>query len=338
VADRFLSRRRKRHLEKWSVHETAREVLFARTGDDWTIALSRYGSRAERRYPVVLCHGLAANRHVWDLEASRSLARHLADTGFDVFALELRGHGRSEKPPYGKKTYDWSFFDYVQRDAPAAIDAVVRTTGASKVHWVGHSMGGILLLARLALGEARIASGTTIGSSLDYSNTGSAFEGLIKLLPLTRVLNPVPLGPFAAAMAPSALAFDNPIDRFNVYPANIDRELYRKLTAVGFHPVPRGVLRDLAGGFRSGGLRLPDGSMCVKQLPSSVPVLSMAGTEDRQCSPTAARRHGTAHAVFGKVHGTREEYGHFDLIVGDRARTEVWPTLVDWLEAQDEGR
>ena len=336
MGDRFLNRRRQKHLEKWGVAETAREVIFARTSDDWTLALSRYGSRVAQRYPVILCHGLAANRHAWDLSAERSLAQHLVAAGFDVFALELRGHGRSEKPPFGKKRYEWSFFDYVQKDGPAAIDEVLRITGARKVHWVGHSMGGILMLAMLALGETRIASGTTLGSSLDYSNTGSAFEALIKLLPLTRLLNPVPLGPLAAAMAPTALAFDNPIDRFNVYPANIDRGLYRKLTAVGFHRIPRGVLQDLAGGFRSGGLRLPDGSMCVKQLPSSVPVLSVAGTEDLQCSPTAARRHGTDHVVFGRVHGTDEDYGHFDLIVGDRARTEVWPTLVQWLEDQDD--
>jgi len=337
VGDRFLNRRRKRHLEKWGVKETAREVVYARTEDDWTLALSRYGSRVGQRYPVILCHGLAANRHAWDLTPERSLAQHLVAAGFDVFALELRGHGRSEKPPYGKKKYRWSFFDHVRKDGPAAIDAVLRTTGATKVHWVGHSMGGILLLAMLALGETRIASGITVGSSLDYSNTGSAFENLIKLLPLTRFLNPVPLGPFAAAMAPSALAFDNPIDRFNVYPDNIDRDVYRKLTAVGFHPIPRGVLRDLAGGFVSGGLCLPDGSQCVRLLPTSVPVLSVSGTEDLQCSPTAARRHGTDHAVFGTVHGTAEEYGHFDLICGDRAETEVWPTLVQWLEDQDDG-
>lgn len=307
-------------------------MVFARTDDDWAIALS---SRVAQRYPVILCHGLAANRHAWDLTPERSLAQHLVAACFDVFALELRGQGRSEKPPFGKKGYHWSFFDYVLRDGPAAIEEVLRTTGASKVHWVGHSMGGILLLAMLALGETSIASGVTIGSSLDYSNTGSAFENLIKLLPLTRFIDPVPLGPFAAAMAPQALAFDNPIDRFNVYPDNIDRSVYRKLTAVGFHPIPRGVLKDLAGGFVSGGLRLPDGSRLVKRLPTSVPVLSVAGTEDLQCSPMAARRHGTDHEVFGTVHGTAEEYGHFELICGDRAETEVWPTLVQWLEDQD---
>ncbi len=333
TGDRFLTRRRQRQLRRWGVQESASSVHFATTGDGWSIALSRYGSG--RGPAVILCHGLAANRHGWDLSPERSLARHLGEQGFDVFALELRGNGRSEKPGFGGKRWRWSFFDYVAQDGPAAIDEVLRLTGRSQVHWVGHSMGGILLLAMLALGEERIASGVTVGSSVDYSNTGSAFENLIRLLPLTALVNPVPLGPVSAALAPGALAFDNPIDRFNVNPANIDRGLYRKLTGVGFHPIPAGVLRDLAGGFRTGGLRLPDGSACVGRLPSGVPVLSMSGTADLQCSPTAARRHGSDHVVFGKVHGQAEDYGHFDMLVGDRAAREVWPTLTDWLRERE---
>lgn len=332
MGERFLTKRRLRHLKRWKVRETATEVRYAKTSDDWSVALTRYGDH--QGPAVVLCHGLAANRHAWDLTPQRSLATHLAQQGFDVFALELRGHGRSEKPGFGSKTWKWTFFDYALKDGPAAIDEVLRASGKNEVHWIGHSMGGILLLAMLALGEERIASGITVGSSIDYSNTGSAFENLIRLLPLTALVDPVPLGPLAAALAPGALAFDNPVDRFNVHPPNIDRGLYRKLTAVGFHPIPAGVLRDLAGGFRSGGLCLPDGSACLSLLPTSVPVLSIAGTADLQCSPTAARRHGTDHEVFGKVRGHVEDYGHFDLLVGDRAETEVWPVLVQWLRDQ----
>ena len=332
MGDRYISRRRQRHLTRWGVSDGHREVRYVRTDDDWTIALTRYGTGSGPA--VVLCHGLAANRHAFDLATDRSLAAHLGREGFDVFALELRGHGRSEKPTFRGKKYRWSFYDYAKLDAPAALDEVLRASGQQRVHWVGHSMGGILLLAMLALGEKRIASGVTVGSSIDYSHTGSAFENLIRLLPLTRMIDPVPLGPIAAALAPGALAFDNPVDRFNVYPPNIDRALYRKLTAIGFHPVPAGVLRDLAGGFRSGGLRLPDGRSCLSLLPTSVPVLSVAGTADLQCSPTAARRHGSDHEVFGKVHGHVEDYGHFDLLVGDRAATEVWPVLTQWLRDQ----
>ena len=41
---------------------------------------------------VLLVHGFGQNRYAWHLP-SRSLANHLALSGFDVFNLDLRGHG-----------------------------------------------------------------------------------------------------------------------------------------------------------------------------------------------------------------------------------------------------
>ena len=39
--------------------------------------------------------------------------------------------------------------------------------------------------------------------------------------------------------------------------------------------------------------------------------------------------------LFGRDHGHLDEYGHFDLILGRRARTEVWPHIVDALRGED---
>src|SRR5262245_30265595 len=43
---------------------------------------------------VLLLHGFAQNRYTWHT-SQRSFSAYLADEGFDVFAGELRGHGRS---------------------------------------------------------------------------------------------------------------------------------------------------------------------------------------------------------------------------------------------------
>lgn len=42
---------------------------------------------------LVLTHGFGQNRYAWHL-SSRSLANHFARSGFDVFNLDLRGHGQ----------------------------------------------------------------------------------------------------------------------------------------------------------------------------------------------------------------------------------------------------
>jgi pimeloyl-ACP methyl ester carboxylesterase len=61
--------------------------------------------------PVLLVHGLASNLHLWD-----GVAVRLAALGHAVTAVDLRGHGRSDKPDAG---YD---FTTVTDDLAAVVD------------------------------------------------------------------------------------------------------------------------------------------------------------------------------------------------------------------------
>lgn len=335
-ADAHLSRRRRAYLRRLGVRESVDEVHFARTGDGWEIALSRRRPRGRRRRrPVVLCHGLGANRFTWDLDPERSLFRHLADQGFDVFCVELRGHGRSQRVGPGGARWGWSLWDYADRDLPAAFDAVLELTGADALQLVGHSMGGILLHIRRARGDERLAAGIAVGAAVDYSGTPSVFHDAARLVGLTRVLPAVPLGPLTRFLAPVALAIDNPIDRANVHPSNVERPLYRRLCAVGFHAVSAPVLRTLAPAMAPGGLRLPDGTPVASFRGGRTPLLALAGTADLQCHPDAAGRGCQALRAFGRAHGQADDYGHFDLVMGRRAEAEVWPVLAQWLIDHD---
>jgi pimeloyl-ACP methyl ester carboxylesterase len=91
--------------------------------------------------PVVLLHGLGASAYSW-----RRVAPILAER-FRVIAIDLRGHGRSDKP------FDLTY-------APAAQAELVRDVmhqlGLSGVTLVGHSYGGVVsLLATLQEGARR---------------------------------------------------------------------------------------------------------------------------------------------------------------------------------------
>lgn len=46
--------------------------------------------------PILLVHGLASNARLWD-----GPARHLASLGHSVIAIDLRGHGQSDKTDHG---------------------------------------------------------------------------------------------------------------------------------------------------------------------------------------------------------------------------------------------
>lgn len=79
--------------------------------------------------PVVLVHGLASNRRLWD-----GVAPALARAGHQVATLDLRGHGSSDKPDTG---YD---FATMTDDLVAVADAL----GFDHPLVVGQSMGAEL--------------------------------------------------------------------------------------------------------------------------------------------------------------------------------------------------
>ncbi len=328
----------------------ADEVHFVATEDGWRIALSHYrsASATRRNHSVLLCHGLGSNRLTFDLDPKVSLARHLAERGYDVWGVDLRGAGLSEKPGlFNGRRYGWSFDDYLLRDVPAAIRHVLEHSGAAKLHWIGLSMGGILLYAHLARGGSTdICSGVAIGSSLDYSRSKSEFHSLLPMRGLASKIPVIPLGPLVLLLAPLAGRIPNRLERFDYWPPNVEPHLARRLFAAGMHSISAPLLGQLATAFDPGGLRSQDGSIRYLEGLSSAasPVLALAGDEDRQCPADAAETTLAALGsteknllVFGRAQGHAEHYGHFDLVLGRHAPEETWPAIDNWLDTHESG-
>lgn len=291
-----------------------------------------------------MCHGLASSHRSFDLDPAVSVARHLAARGYDVFALDLRGAGDS-RPASAGVARRWAFDDYLKSDVPAVLDHVANLTGERQVHWVGHSMGGLLGAAHLACGGSRdFASAVLVGSSLDYSS-GTGFS---RLLPLTLVIDALPFVPvraLARASAPLAGRVSSPFEQFNVWRPNVEPHHWRRVCETVFHDVSPGVMQQLATALEPGGLSSLDGKVRYKAGLKDVtaPVLCIAGDRDPQCPPAAARSTFEALGeasrrelwVMGSdaVGGTH--YGHFDLLIGKRARDEVYPVLERFLGEHD---
>lgn len=72
---------------------------------------SRPRSDAALLLLVILCHGLAMNRHAFALDPERSLAARLAAEGRDVWVLELRGASNPRNP--NAATHTSTFDSYV---------------------------------------------------------------------------------------------------------------------------------------------------------------------------------------------------------------------------------
>jgi len=142
----------------------AREIHTILTPDGWRIRLFRYRKGGSSGEPVLLVHGYTSNHWNLTLPQGESLADFLVEKGYDCWAIDLRGN-RTSLPPTGTPRHRATYDGYVMQDLPAAISFIRRSTGYDQVHWVGHSMGGMLLYAyELAHGREMIASGTTIAS------------------------------------------------------------------------------------------------------------------------------------------------------------------------------
>lgn len=317
-------------------------VAFTNTRDGLRLALHRYHGRAEPRgHAVVLCHGLGANHHAFDIHPDVSLARYLSRRGYEVFSVDLRGHGASERPA----AYRWTFDDYLHSDVPALVAAATRLSGARPVHWIGHSMGGLLAYAHLASASAPgLRSAITVGSSLDYSVAKSGFRRLLPFRALLARLPAVPVRSIARLSSRFPTGVRSPFEAFNVWSSNVHPEHWQRVCEAVFHPVSPPVMEQLASAMEPGGLRSRDGRRAYFDGLASVraPVLALAGDRDRQCPPEAARHTSEALgsasrqlAVFGKTHGHHDHYGHFDLVMGRRAPVEVFPIIAAWLDAHD---
>src|SRR5574342_322951 len=282
--------------------EDARVV--ARTRDDWELALGRRLPRgAPRRPPVLLCHGLSANR--WMLDAGvegRSLAAFLAGAGLDCFALDLRGHGGSRRGPPGSGR--WSFDTYLAEDVPAALEAVRAATGEERVLWVGHSLGALLGMAACQVHGGRIA-------------------GLVAMT-----------APFAGALPLRAVEGIVARD-------NMERPVYRRLMANGIEDVPPGVFAQLRGWVREDAFRSADGTVDYRAGLAACrqPALFVGASQDRLARPASAwagyQRWGGPKELFvaGREGGLAADYSHADLLLGRRAREEIFPRVRDWLLA-----
>ncbi len=283
---------------------------------------------------VMLLHGLGANHRGFHFP-ERSLARWLADRGCDVWLPELRGHGRS-----AVDSYDWCLDEYLEMDLPAILAAIQKYGATDEIFWVGHSMGGILLMCYGALRpEAPIAGGVAVASALDY---GVGETGFADLLPLRRLLEPlvaIPYGSLVHLLAPvmggGKLAM---LENFNVWPSNVEPRMVKKLHACCFHSIPTSLLVHLASTFEPEGLCVCSGTRICDEAPKvSFPLRFIAGSRDAQVAVEAIEHSAdmigdnTEVVVCGADHGCVDHYGHWDLLIGRRARQEVWPKIGDFI-------
>lgn len=98
--------------------------------------------------PVVMLHGFPFNHTIWQAQAG------VLSQSYRVILPDLRGHGQSPAP-------DGVYaMDVMARD----VLALLHVLGIERAAWVGHSMGGYVLMAALRVAPERIAAAVLVAT------------------------------------------------------------------------------------------------------------------------------------------------------------------------------
>lgn len=127
--------------------EIKHEKHFLKVTENDTICLHRFYSQ-KGNTPIFMLHGAMENSKIFHSKSKKGFAPYLAKNGYDVFALDMRGKGESH--PKVSKQNKQSQTDQILTDIPLCLSKITELTQKESFHFVGHSWGGVLLLAYLA--------------------------------------------------------------------------------------------------------------------------------------------------------------------------------------------
>ncbi|WIA11188.1 hypothetical protein OEZ85_011317 [Tetradesmus obliquus] len=325
------------------------DYLAGKGWDVWTCEL-----RGELAVMLVVINMLLlCGAYSFDLNPNVSLADYLAGKGWDVWTCELRGNGMSDKPSlFGGRSRWWAIDDHVEKDVPAILRFVLKETHTRQAHFLGHSMGGMILcgvMARVDTTTAKIRSCIAVGSGLFLEESWwRLFE---RFKPLSRTLWTVPSGTMLRAYSrlmfgPWRIPY---IDALYFWPSNVDPHVGRAMMRRNFSNISVGVIEQMVTAFGPQGLLSADKRVVYadpgRLAKVTAPALFLVGDRDRMCPAEGCRKtwqmFGSPDKRFvclGPAAGFSDHYGHFDILMGKRVEKEVFPLIHGFLLQHDSPR
>ncbi len=299
------------------------------------------GQLGGHRAPVLLVHGYGQNRYAWHLPL-RSVSNFLAREGYDVFNLDLRGHGRSAHLGASAPS---SIIDYAQEDVPAAVAQIQKISGGRPVFLVGHSLGGLVCYAAAPALGAQVAGVAAIGSPYHFlqglrglARLGAMIDFLIERLESKRQDWALDHRIVGELVRNFRMFIDSPLYPlpFRGYdPTNIEPDVLSQHMALAMDAGSIRVLRQMYHEARGRGGRsdVPGGigvSGEAFEAMTDTPLLVIAGSHDDLAAPAGVR------TAYERSHAADKTYrcvpaGHLDLLVGREAPRTTWAILAAWL-------
>ena len=295
------------------------EVYGIQTGDGAHLAITRIppmlpdSAPAREPVSVVLVHGTYSTRNFWISPKGIGMGPYLAEQGCEVWIPELRGHGLSSKASgYAAISAE----THIRRDLPATQN-FVKSRHKGPVFWIGHSFGGLFVIAALSmkwLDQSHMAGLVAFGSQISQG------DRYLKIPPVA----------WMAALILKLIGY-LPAPRLGLGPEN----------------EPAGVILEtirwkrLFGKWTTAdGVSYWDGLSDIR-----LPVLTLAAEKDRSDPPAGCRKiHDELSSMdktflcLGKAQGFSKDYDHVGMVVSRAAQKEVWPVVAQWIAGRSQKR
>jgi polyhydroxyalkanoate synthase subunit PhaC len=283
------------------------------------------------RPPVILVHGLAQNRYTWRV-SGRSMSGFLAEAGYEVLNLELRGHGNSRLYGGGQAR---GFDDYVE-DFERVVRACDRPPFA-----IGHSLGGAVIVAGAC--RTPLAGLIPIAGVFTFATRNRFMRGVARLsLKMENVLTlgSVRISTGWAGELIARLYSLTDISGFGLplagwAPGSMEEEILGERLERGFDWTSVEVWIQMSRWARGEPF-----AYAPAFSQTDVPLLVIAGDNDPLLPPADAKNcfQGSGSSDREMVVFEPFEYqvhwGHVDLILGRHAPKWVWPKVVGWMDAR----
>ena len=277
---------------------------------------------------VVLVHGLAQNRFTWRV-TGRSMCAWLAERGFEVLNVELRGHGLSRA--WGAPSAG-AFSDYVDD-----LGRVVARCEAPPFV-IGHSLGGAVGIG-VATGHA-LRGLVHLAGVFGFARANRTLRALARLtLAWEPALRAAPLrvrtrfaGHVIAQLyqLTDVAGYGAPIAGWA--PGSFERERLAERLELGFDWTSVEVWLQMSRWALG---EEPAHAAAFRAL--DLPLFVIAGDADPLVRPADAEHTYASSGSTDKellifdAFDHQVHWGHLDLILGRLAPEEVWPRIGDWL-------
>jgi len=325
------------------------------TSDGTVIHLTRH--RGGRLGPVLLSPGFSVRANSFAADTvDENLVECLVRERYDVWLLDYRASSG-----FAAAGTDFSIDDVAVRDYPAAVDTVLRESRRDKIQVVAHCVGSMALLMSLLAGKLRGQLRSVICSQLGLHPIAPPFAEFKAAVRAASFLRRFGVKRLTAQYNPYSL-IDRLWDRLlTLYPTKercnnptcrrillLFGESFRHAqlnTAThdamhewfGTTSVP--ALAHLALILRTGHVVDKDGRDAY--LPHlgrlALPISFIHGTRNREFLPAATRR---TYELLRRANGEQwyvrrriPRYGHMDCFIGKTAARDVFPIILEELEA-----